>query len=175
MVDSIVGTFYIFLTIFALLWGPTESFGLFSYRWQHGITGLSFLSAGVGLLWATIIGITCLNQSQAWMTARYGNGETRPEFRMPLLQVGMILAPLGLIVFGWSAQERTHWIVPLLGVAIFCCGNQIAYVSIQTYIIDAFEAYAASALAGSAVARGVVGSILTVFGFKLYVGLGYGW
>lgn len=175
MVNSIVGIFYIFLTTFALLFGPTESYGLFSYRWHHGHTGLSFLAAGVGLIWATIIGITCLNRSQAWMTARYGNGETRPEFRMPLLQVGMVLAPLGLVVFGWSAQKQTHWIVPLLGVAVFTCGNQIAYVSIQTYIIDAFETYAASALAGSAVSRGVVGCILTVFGFKLFVGLGYGW
>ena len=86
-----------------------------------------------------------------------------------------MLVPLGLIVFGWSAQKRTHWIIPLLGVAVFCCGTQIAFISIQAYIVDAFEAYAASALAGISVLRGILCCILTVMGFKLYVSLGYGW
>ena len=124
------------------------------------------------MVWATIIGITSLNRSHAWMTARFGNGEPRPEFRMPLLQLGMCLSPVGLIVFAWTAQEQMHWIYPLLGSAIFCCGTQVAYISTQVYIVDAFEAYAASALAGGAVARGFVGCILTMLGFKLYVSLG---
>ena len=94
---------------------------------------------------------------------------------MPLLQLGMTLVPIGLIVFGWSVQEQTHWVIPFLGVAIFCCGFQVAYISVQVYIVDAFEIYAASALAGSAVSRGVISCVLTVFGFKLYVSLGYGW
>ncbi len=175
MVSRIIAIFYLQFLTLPLLWGPTEYFGLFSYRWQHGLTGLSYLSGGFGLLCATIIGITSLNQCHAWMTTRYGNGVGRPEFRMPLLQLGMTLVPIGLIIFGWSAQEQTHWIIPLLGNAIFCCGLQIAYVSVQVYIVDAFEIYAASALASSAVSRGVISCVLTVFGFKLYVSLGYGW
>ncbi len=175
MVSRIIGIFYLQLTTNPLLYGPTETFGLFSYKWQHGLTGLSYLSGGVGLIWATIIGITSLNRCHAWMTARYGDGESRPEFRMPLLQLGMILAPLGLVVFAWSAHEQTHWIIPLLGVAIFCCGIQIAFISIQVYLVDAFEPYSASALAGSALSKAVVGCVFTTIGFKLFVSLGYGW
>ena len=156
------------------LLGSNGVFGLFSYKWQHGNTGLAYLSSGVGLIWATIIGITCLNRSHTWMTARYGNGEARPEFRMPLLQVGMTLPPIGLIIFGWSAQKQTHCIISMLGVAIFCCGTQIAYITIQVYVVDTFETYAASTLAGIAVTRGVIGCVLTIIGFKLFVSLGYG-
>ena len=148
---------------------------MFSYKWQHGLTGLSYLSGGVGLILATIIGFTCTNRAYAWMTARYGKGESRPEFRMPFLQLGMIVGPAGLVIFGWTAQEQTHWIIPLLGRAIFGCGTQIAYISMQVYIIDTFERYAASALAAISVSRGILGCILTVLGFKIYVALDYGW
>lgn len=175
MVFRIIGIFFIQLTTLPLLWGPTESFGLFSYKWQHGLTGLSYLGGGVGLVWATLFGFTITNRCQAWMTARYGNGEGRPEFRMPILQVGMLLAPLGLIIFGWSAQKQTHWIIPLLGLAIFCCGTQIGLFSIQIYVVDSFEVYGASALAGISISRGVIGCVLTIIGFKLFVSLGYGW
>lgn len=109
------------------------------------------------------------------MAARLGNGEGRPEFRLPLLFVGMLLIPIGLFLFGWSAQARAHWVLPLLGAAIFSCGMQIAYVSIQVYTVDTFRTYAASALAANAVARGVVGCILTILGFKVFESLEYGW
>ncbi len=175
MVFRLIGNFYIQLTSRPLLWGPAKSFGLFSYKWQHGLTGLSYLGGGLGLVWATMFGITAMNRCQAWMTGRYGNGEGRPEFRMPVLQLGMILVPLGVIVFGWTAQKQTHWVLPLLGTAIISCGTQIGYISIQIYIVDAFETYSASALAGVAFARGVIGCVLTIIGFRIFVSLGYGW
>ena len=116
-----------------------------------------------------------MNRVYMWMTARYGKGESRPEFRMPFLLLGMVVGPAGLIIFGWTAQEQTHWIIPLLGRAIFGCGTQISYISMQVYIVDTFERYAASALAAISVSRGILGCILTVLGFKIYVALDYGW
>lgn len=87
----------------------------------------------------------------------------------------MLLIPAGLFIFGWCAQAHTHWSLPLLGSAIFSCGMQIAYVSIQVYMVDTFRTYAASALAANAICRGTLGCVLTIVGFKLFEGLGYGW
>ena len=87
----------------------------------------------------------------------------------------MLLSPLGLLIFAWTAEKEKNWIFPLIGTAVFSCGSQIAYVAVQLYIVDLFENYAASALAGVAVSRGAVGCVFTVIGFKLYVALGYGW
>lgn len=137
--------------------------------------GLAYLSGGVGLALATAIMGLLSGRLDRYLIARYGQGRSRPEFRLPLLQAGMVVNIAGLIIHGWTAQARLHWILPLLGQAVFSTGNQMAYVSIQVYLVDVFEAYAASALAGAALARGLVGCLLTVFGFKLYLKLGYGW
>ena len=171
----VVGIFFIQLTTLPLLYGPIPEFGLFSYKWEHGLDGLAYLGGGIGLVWATFIGSFGLNRSREWMATRFGNGEGRPEFRLPLLFLGMLLIPVGLFLFGWSAQAHIHWVLPLLGAAIFSCGMQIAYVSIQVYTVDTFRMYAASALAANAVARGVVGCILTILGFKVFESLDYGW
>lgn len=171
----VVGIFFIQLTTLPLLYGPISEFGLFSYKWEHGLDGLAYLGGGLGLVWATLIGILGLNRSRRWMATRFGNGEGRPEFRLPLLFLGMLLIPIGLLLFGWSAQPRLHWVLPLLGAAIFSCGMQIAYVSIQVYTVDTFRTYAASALAANAIARGLVGCTLTILGFKVFESLDYGW
>ena len=171
----VVGIFFIQLTTLPLLYGPIPKFGLFSYKWEGGLDGLAYLGGGIGLVWATLIGNFGLNRSREWMASRFGKGEGRPEFRLPLLFLGMLLTPIGLLLFGWSAQTRTKWVLPLFGAAIFSCGMQIAYVSILVYTVDTFRTYAASALAANAVTRGVMGCVLTVLGFKVFESLDYGW
>lgn len=51
----------------------------------------------------------------------------------------------------------------------------MAYVAIQTFLVDVYEPYSASALAAATFARGTVACIFPIVGFKLYVQLGYSW
>lgn len=51
----------------------------------------------------------------------------------------------------------------------------MGYVCIQTYLVDAFEEFAASALAAAIVTRCVITCVFTVVGFQLYRSLGYAW
>lgn len=45
----------------------------------------------------------------------------------------------------------------------------------QNYYIDAFEKYAASAIAAGAVFRSVVGGVVPLFAPSLFKTVGYGW
>ena len=65
--------------------------------------------------------------------------------------------------------------VPLIGATIFSLGLLMAYVAIQTYLVDVYEVYSASALAAAIFARGVIACVFPIIGFKLYVQLGYSW
>ena len=94
---------------------------------------------------------------------------------MLFLQFGMIIVPAGLITFAWSAQMQTHWAVPLAGAAIFALGMLMAYVCIQTYLVDVYEDFAASALAGNIFIRSVTACVFSIVGFQLYTSLGYAW
>lgn len=48
-------------------------------------------------------------------------------------------------------------------------------MSIQTYLIDAYTLYAASAIAANTIFRSLVGAILPLAGPSLYARLGLGW
>ena len=104
-----------------------------------------------------------------------GSQEPQPESRMLFLQLGMALVPVGLIMFAWSAEKQLHWAVPLAGAAIFSLGMLMAYVCIQTYLVDVYENFAASALAATVAVRSIAACIFSIMGFQLYASLGYGW
>lgn len=39
----------------------------------------------------------------------------KPEYRLKPLPLGAILLPAGFFLYGWTAQYKVHWIVPILG------------------------------------------------------------
>ena len=180
----------------ALLFSPTSSYGLYTYGWPTATSGLSFLGTGSGILLGSFIAIKFSDSAYAWTNARrqkklnylsaleqrtHGNrqaesldAECLPEGRMLMLQIGMLVIPIGLTIFAWTAG-RTHWIVPLIGASTFATGFIIVYVNFQTYIVDIFGQFAASALATATILRSVLGCTFTVFGFEMYQNLGYAW
>jgi hypothetical protein len=103
------------------------------------------------------------------------NHDGRPEFRVPMMVPGGLLVPLGLFIYGWSAQEKIHWIVPNIGAAIFAFGLIISFQCAQTYVVDAYSRYAASATGAAAFVRTIAGFAFPLFADSLYKNLGLGW
>ena len=100
-----------------------------------------------------------------------------PEDRLTLMITlpGALAFPIGLFLYGWTVEGRVHWIVPQIGTAVTGFGSILIFISIQTYLIDAFEEYAASAVGANAVLRGTVGALLPLSGLNLYDAFGWGW
>ncbi|KZT09238.1 MFS general substrate transporter [Laetiporus sulphureus 93-53] len=169
----IYGILYLHIVTIPLLFGPTPLYGLFTYRWHDGNEGLAYLGAGSGCYISIFFCIVTLNRSYRWLCKKYDT--QKPEFRMPAMQLGMLLVPGGLFMYGWAAQAQVYFLVPLIGACIFASGMMLTYVCIQTYLVDAFPQYAASAIAAIIVLRCIFGTILSIFGAKLYESLGYGW
>ena len=49
-------------------------------------------------------------------------GGSEPEYRLPPCIAGAPLVTIGLFWFGWTTFESVHWIVPIIGSAIFGAG-----------------------------------------------------
>ena len=49
------------------------------------------------------------------------------------------------------------------------------FMAINTYLVDTFNVYAASALAANTVLRSIFGGVFPLFGLQMYDGLGLGW
>jgi hypothetical protein len=78
------------------------------------------------------------------------------------------------VVFAWSAG-RTHWIVPLIGAMFFGIGMVMGYICTQSYLVDCFKIWSASALAAVIMLRCPITTIFCLFGFELYRKLNYDW
>ncbi|GLA61979.1 hypothetical protein AtubIFM55763_007195 [Aspergillus tubingensis] len=175
----VFGLLYLHMVTITLLFASQPKYNLHSYNWTHGTTGLAFLGAGLGAFAGVAFCMKYSNPSYRYFAARYerktGKATRMPEFRLPFMQVGMLIVPIGLLIFGWTAEYHVHWIVTLVGAAILGLGMVTAYICVQSYLVDAFEEFAASALAAAVVARFIVAAVFSVVGFQLYRRLGYGW
>ncbi|TFY73730.1 hypothetical protein EWM64_g10283 [Hericium alpestre] len=76
-----------------------------------GIVGLHYLALGIGMVLTGQLTARGLDKFFMYFTRKNG-GVMKPEYRLPCSVPGTIALPIGLLVVGWSAQERTHWIVP---------------------------------------------------------------
>ncbi|KAI0423600.1 major facilitator superfamily domain-containing protein [Xylaria sp. FL1042] len=142
------------------------------YQFKAGAAGLSYLGLGVGFL----IGLASVGFTSDYIAKKEAQGgEIKPESRLAPLLLGVLLVPGGLIWYGWSAQYRVHWIVPIIGTSLIGIGVNLVWIPIQSYLIDAFTIYAASALAANTVVRSVFGVVLPLAGQPLYNKLGLGW
>lgn len=144
------------------------------YNFSTDMVGLVYLGLGVGSLigMAYFSGLSDRHiKSQA---IKYGGG-LKPEYRLHVLPVGAITMPIGFFIYGWTAQYHTHWIAPLIGMAVIGFGNLICFMCLQLYLVDAFTIYAASALAANTVFRSIAGAVLPLAGLRMYSTLGLGW
>lgn len=90
--------------------------------------------------------------------------------------IGGVVTPIGLLMYGWSAQAHTHWIVPNIGCVFLAMGLIVAFQSAQAYIVDSYGAqYAASAAAVGAFLRTMCGFSFPLFAPAMYDALDLGW
>ena len=109
------------------------------------------------------------------MKKKSGDGEMKPEYRLPLMVPGSISMPCGLFLYGWTLQAHTHWIGPIIGTAVIGFALMITIIPITTYLVDAFTLYSASVSAAAKVLMSFAGALLPLVGPPLYAKLGLGW
>ncbi|KAI1428223.1 major facilitator superfamily domain-containing protein [Xylaria sp. FL1777] len=168
----VYGLIYIVLTSFPTLWSGPEPEG---YGESIGIGGLNYISLGLGFFLGSQVTAPLQDRVYVLMKQRYGGGVGRPEFRVPLMIPGAVLMPVGLVVYGWTAQKKTHWIFPNIGAFLFSTSTIIIFQCLQTYLVDTYTRYAASAVSAGTVFRSLAGFGFPLFAPSLYARLGNGY
>lgn len=145
------------------------------YGFSAGASGLSFLGSGVGMLLGLAYSAYLSDRRIKLKIQRQES--LQPEDRLPFYMTipGALSVPIGLFIYGWSADKHVHWIVPEIGNAVIGYGMIIILMCVQTYLVDAFTAHAASAVAACTVLRSLMGGLLPLCGLKLYDAIGLGW
>ncbi|KAE8372307.1 FAD binding domain-containing protein [Aspergillus bertholletiae] len=165
----VYGILYLMSSTFPVLWTSPEY-----YNESIGIGGLNYISLGIGYCLGSQICARLNDLVYRRLKAR-NSGAGKPEFRTPLLAIAAILNPVGLFIYGWTAQNHCHWIAPNIGAMLLAMGNIVAMQCIQTYIVDAYTRFAASAMAAGSFLRSIAGFAFPLFAPYMYQALHYGW
>jgi MFS family permease len=167
-VSILYGILYLLFATYPFVFHETYGFSTFA-------TGLVYIPGAAGTLLGLFY-IGTLSDKTLRKRAAIGR-EVTPEDRLPLIITvpGVLMFPTGLFMYGWSGQAHTHWTVPMLGTAITGFGSILIFTAIQTYLVDAFQDYAASAVGANIMLRGIVGACIPIGGLGLYERLGWGW
>lgn len=143
-----------------------------TYHFSSGAVGLTYLGIGIGSVMGLVIfGIV----SDRIVRSKSKNGEMKPEYRLPPMIPGAFFIPVGLFVYGWTADKHVHWIVPVIGTGCVGLGLLATFFPITLYLIDAFTLHAASATAAATILRSLLGALLPLAGRSMYQTLGLGW
>ena len=161
------GVIYLVLGSFAPLW--TEV-----YHEQPGIGGLNYISLGLGPFLGAQVAVLLNDRIYKYLKERY-HEDGRPEFRLPLMLIGCVLVPVGLLWYGWSAEAKLHWIMVDIGTTIYSLGGIVSFQCIQIYIVDTYARYAASAIAAATFLRSLFAFAFPLFAPNLFNTLGNGW
>lgn len=98
-------TAYSLYTQFESIYG--EGYGFSTLQ-----VGLVYLGPGLGFLTAVWFLVPRIGTVYNSLTKKH-NGESKPEYRLPIANVGAILIPISLFWFAWAVQFHIHVSIPI--------------------------------------------------------------
>jgi hypothetical protein len=114
----LLGVLYLFFGAFPLVFMTNHDFTL----WQVGLT---FMGLFTGMVCATLtspVWHKIRDQLAVRREKETGESKSEPEDQLPSLIVGAPLITVGMFWFGFTTYPWIHWIVPIIGSAVFGFG-----------------------------------------------------
>ncbi|KAF4219083.1 hypothetical protein CNMCM5878_003938 [Aspergillus fumigatiaffinis] len=150
------------------------------YNLGKSAQSLSYLGVSLGSLTACIpfsfIDIFFYQRRLRTWKQTYGSERMLPENRLISAMAASLLLPVSLVVAGWTAHYRVHWMVPILfqGVAMLSC--LLIYAGANLFMLDAYgPLYGASASGAMMFSRYFVSFLFPLFSLRMFKRLGVGW
>ncbi|KAJ5418963.1 MFS multidrug transporter [Penicillium crustosum] len=138
-------------------------------------TSLTYIPIGVG---AASSGFVALYYDIIYEKAKKLNKvwTSSPEYhRLPMSCIAGPCLTISMFWLAWTAKSTTHWAAPVMSGFIFGFGFQTIFISLLTYVTDAYKIYSASALAASVIVRSIAGALFPLAAEPLYKSFGVSW
>lgn len=142
--------------------------------WSVGLSGLAFCGIGVGGM--VVICSAGLIRRLINSHKPDAEGNIPPESMMSIVCIAAVCIPVGELWFAWTCLPTS--IHPAASIAAgipFGAGNGAVFIYASNYLAHSYGIYAASAMAGNAVVRSILGGTLPLLGPTLYRTLGANW
>ncbi|KAF2170321.1 hypothetical protein M409DRAFT_64105 [Zasmidium cellare ATCC 36951] len=116
-----------------------------TYNFTSLQAGLIYISPFVGGVLGTAVAGKVSDLIVRWMARRNG-GVYEPEFRLVMAIPIALTTTIGLMGYGWSAQDRDAWIVPTVFFGLISFGCSLGSTTSITFAVDSYRQYAGEAL-----------------------------
>ncbi|KAG9662948.1 MFS general substrate transporter, partial [Aureobasidium melanogenum] len=142
--------------------------------WSPGLGGLAFCGIGIGNLLTIVLEPLCRRLINSHKKDPE-TGDIPPEAMVSVICIAAVSLAAGELWFAWTCTPNVHWIVPIIAGIPFGAGNAGVFIYSNNYLVHSYSVYAASALAGNAVLRSIMGATVPLAGPAMYAALGSNW
>ncbi|OAL50994.1 MFS general substrate transporter [Pyrenochaeta sp. DS3sAY3a] len=158
---------------YAVYYSYFEAFPLV-YPYVYGFTVLETSVVFVSIVVGFLVALGVYYAYLAWYLVPdiKERGMRAQEHRLVPAVFASVGMPVGLFIFGWTAKESVHWMVPTLGIGIYACTCFVLFQCIINYVPMSYPQYAASLFAGNDFCRSLFAFGAVLFGRPMYVNLG---
>jgi multidrug resistance protein len=161
----------IYAMLYAFFFAYPVIFGQL-YGYNDGQIGLMFIPILIGAGFALVA--TPLVERHFKKVCQLSNHPT-PEDRLIGALIGAPFIPISLFILGATSYPHIIWVAPASSGIAFGFGMVLCYYSVNNYIIDSYQQYAASALAAKVFLRSGGGAAFPLFTTQMYNTLGLQW
>ena len=145
------------------------------YHFSPSISGITYLGMMVGLLVSELT-LGLFSDTYATRKAcRRPKGIAKLEDCLSPLILGTLLLPAGLLLYGWTLEQQTMWLPPVVGSGLVAFAAMYSYIPVQIYVVDLYTLNAASATGAMSIVRSAIAAIVPLGANPLYKRVGYGW
>jgi hypothetical protein len=141
------------------------------YHYNDGQIGLMFIPILIGAGFALVATPFVENHFKRICLLR----SPTPEDRLVGAMIGAPFIPISLFILGATSYPHIIWVGPASSGIAFGFGMVLCYYSVNNYIIDSYQKYAASALAAKVFLRSGGGAAFPLFTTQMYDRLGLQW
>ncbi|KAL7941179.1 major facilitator superfamily domain-containing protein [Trichoderma barbatum] len=161
----VYGLLYMSLEVFPIVFAQHRGWGLVQ-------SSLPFLALFIGVLMAMFVNLA--NQPRYARLVDAAGGKPVPEARCAPMAIGGILFAIGLFWFGWTADTKIHWVVPVLAAVFIGAGFNIIFQQCINFLIDTYRLYAASATSANTFLRSALAASFPLAATPMFHNLGVG-
>ncbi|OKL61503.1 hypothetical protein UA08_03402 [Talaromyces atroroseus] len=164
----------VYIVLFTFFTGYTYIFTDI-YGLSQGMTGVCFVGEMVGVLSCSALiplNIHLRKRDVARAKALGPDVSVAPESRLYWAMIGGPCIPISLFWMGWTARPEISIWSPLVASGFFGFGVLCVFMTTYQYLMDTYEVYAASALAGITFIRYSVSGAFIEISLPFYENMG---
>lgn len=174
MIEPVVLLFNLYISlVYSIMYLWFEAFPMVFTGIHHfGLVpnGVSFVSVIVGIIIAAFFYVPVVYRIS--VKRKLAGIRVPPEAYMPLAIVGSIMMPIGVFLFGWTSAADIHWMVPMVGAAIFAAGSFLIFQTLFNALSANYRhEYLASVFALNCLFRSAIAGCFPLFARPLFMNL----